>query len=316
MTKKLFLIFVVFQPLNHLSVNNASSGRSQTGPPVKRVLQPKVPTATLTAVHSIPTLLVVSPTASTEGRSPHLLQVKPPVCSSTSPPLTGRGRHEVNAQPSGTSCDPDTTMGTATAAAANKVNAPSSDGVLDGEPRLVEKPPPVTQRAATATAAAARKWTAQENSNAAPALATLTPPDNPLSSINLFPIEPLVPTSGSSASYGGPPKPAHHAQPTKPKPAQASPTKLLPISTLAPPKPIPGESQEEFLRRKREYWRVKKKEQRARKAIRDRELSQRRAPGNWKPIRPAKDQDRPHCMENQVGGSPKSSPSPVAVPSR
>lgn len=38
---------------------------------------------------------------------------------------------------------------------------------------------------------------------------------------------------------------------------------------MVPPKAISGESEEDFLRRKREYWRVKKKEQRARKAIRE-----------------------------------------------
>ncbi|XP_030194485.1 uncharacterized protein LOC115529687 [Gadus morhua] len=275
------------QTLNPLSVNHAPSGKSPTSPPAKRCLQPKAPTATLTAVHSIPTLLVVSPTASNDGRSPDLLQVKPPVCSSTSSP--GRGRREVNARPSGTSCDPDASECHKGATADGDVDVPSSDGVSDAELRLAEKPTPESR---------VRRWTVHENSNAAPALATLTPPDNPLSSINLFPIEPLAPTSGRHASYGSPVRPAH-TQPPKPKPAHASPTKLVPLSTLAPPKPIPGESQEEFLRRKREYWRVKKKEQRARKAIRDRELSQRRAPGNWKPIRPAKDQERPQYTENQ-----------------
>ncbi|CAL8377083.1 unnamed protein product [Boreogadus saida] len=274
------------QTLNPLSVNNAP-----TSPPAKRCLQPKAPTATLTAVHSIPTLLVVSPTASNDGRSPDLLQVKPPVCSSTSSPGGGR-REEANARPSGTSCDPDASECHRDATADGRVDVPSSDGAPDAELRPAEKPTPESR---------VRRWTVHESSRAAPALATLTPPDNPLSSINLFPIEPLVPTSGCNASYGSPVRPAH-AQPPKPKAAQASPTKLVPLSTLAPPKPIPGESQEEFLRRKREYWRVKKKEQRARKAIRDRELSQRRAPGNWKPIRPAKDQERPHYTENQDPG--------------
>ncbi|CAL8240414.1 unnamed protein product [Merluccius merluccius] len=237
------------QTLNQLSTNSSQSGKSQS-PLNKRALQPKAPTASLTAVHSIPTLLVVSPTESTVGQSPDIIQVKPPVCSFTSSP--SRGQHEVNARPAGTSCDPDIS--------------------------------------------AVRKWTMQENINAAPAFATLTPPDNPLSSINLSPIEPLAPTPGCNSSHSSPVKP-FFAQSPKPKTANASsPTKLLPISTLAPPKPIPGESQEEFLRRKREYWRVKKKEQRARKAIRDRELSQRRAPGNWKPIRPAKDQNQPQLF--------------------
>ncbi|KAM6949050.1 uncharacterized protein FYW47_015422 [Aplochiton taeniatus] len=59
---------------------------------------------------------------------------------------------------------------------------------------------------------------------------------------------------------------------------------------MVPPKPIQGESDEDFLRRKREYWRVKKKEQRARKAMKDRQLTQKRASVNWKPILPNQNQ--------------------------
>lgn len=43
---------------------------------------------------------------------------------------------------------------------------------------------------------------------------------------------------------------------------------------MVPPKPIPGESEQDFLRRKREYWRIKKKEQRARKAVREKGITQ------------------------------------------
>jgi len=68
-----------------------------------------------------------------------------------------------------------------------------------------------------------------------------------------------------------------------------TPTKLASITAMVPPKPIPGESEEDFLRRKREYWRVKKKEQRARKAIRDKGVTPRRAPNNLRPILPAQD---------------------------
>lgn len=58
---------------------------------------------------------------------------------------------------------------------------------------------------------------------------------------------------------------------------------------MVPPKPIPGESEEDFLKRKREYWRIKKKEQRARKAIRDKVITPKRASTNWRPILPAQD---------------------------
>ncbi|XP_057709768.1 uncharacterized protein si:dkey-28a3.2 isoform X2 [Corythoichthys intestinalis] len=77
------------------------------------------------------------------------------------------------------------------------------------------------------------------------ALPTLKPPENPLSSINLHPIEPLVRT------------------------VHSVPSELYWPSPPRPPKRRPGESEEDFLKRKREYWRIKKKEQRARKAGRE-----------------------------------------------
>ncbi|XP_029943986.1 serine/arginine repetitive matrix protein 2 [Salarias fasciatus] len=106
------------------------------------------------------------------------------------------------------------------------------------------------------------EWTC-EGADAAPSPPTLKPPDNPLSSINLQPIEPPGPSPPAVLSpiripSPQPQSPAH----TLPSP----PARPPPASTLAPPKPVPGESQEDFLRRKREYWRIKKKEQRARKA--------------------------------------------------
>lgn len=58
------------------------------------------------------------------------------------------------------------------------------------------------------------------------------------------------------------------------------------ISSMGPPKPVPGESEEETLRKKREYWRVRKKEQRARKAMRDGEMTEKRPSVNWQPIIP------------------------------
>ncbi|XP_077445887.1 uncharacterized protein LOC144066318 isoform X2 [Stigmatopora argus] len=78
------------------------------------------------------------------------------------------------------------------------------------------------------------------------ALPTLTPPDNPLSGIRLCPAEAAV---GTAPGVG-----AAHSWAT---------------NVTGPPKRRPGESEEDFLRRKREYWRIKKKEQRARKAVRE-----------------------------------------------
>lgn len=68
-----------------------------------------------------------------------------------------------------------------------------------------------------------------------------------------------------------------------------SPGQLAPISSMAPPKPIPGEAEQDFLRRKREYWRIKKKEQRARKAVQDKGITPARASNSWKPVLPPLD---------------------------
>ncbi len=112
---------------------------------------------------------------------------------------------------------------------------------------------------------------------------TLKPPDNPLSSINLQPIEPPGQILNSTLS----PVETSCAQLQSTTPLIQAPSKLIPISTMVPPKPIPGESEEDFLKRKREYWRIKKKEQRARKAIRDKGITPRRSSNNWRPILPA-----------------------------
>ncbi|KAM7365903.1 hypothetical protein PAMP_015383 [Pampus punctatissimus] len=124
---------------------------------------------------------------------------------------------------------------------------------------------------------ASRKWTSKSTDvDPVPSLPTLLPPDNPLSSINLQPFEPPGQTPNSTLSPIKYPQSPNHLVPSL--------TKLAPLSTMVPPKLIPGESEEDFLRRKREYWRIKKKEQRARKAIRDKVITPRRASNNWRPI--------------------------------
>ncbi|XP_041636011.1 uncharacterized protein si:dkey-28a3.2 [Cheilinus undulatus] len=131
-----------------------------------------------------------------------------------------------------------------------------------------------------------REWICRSTDvDSSPTLPTLKPPENPLTSINLQPIEPPPQTPVPTLS---PIKiPSAHLQ----TPPQMT-NKLSPISTLVPPKPIPGESDEDFLRRKREYWRIKKKEQRARKAIiekRDPFTSRSRSTNSWRPILPAQE---------------------------
>uniref|UniRef100_A0A1A8FS00 SPIN-DOC-like zinc-finger domain-containing protein n=1 Tax=Nothobranchius korthausae TaxID=1143690 RepID=A0A1A8FS00_9TELE len=113
----------------------------------------------------------------------------------------------------------------------------------------------------------------QPHRSLAPCFSTLNPPDNQLSSIHLRSIELPGQTSNfiKNSSCG--------------LQSQYS-SSLAPISTLVPPKPIPGESEEDFLRRKREYWRIKKKEQRARKAVRDKEPLAHVVSNSWSPVLP------------------------------
>lgn len=110
-------------------------------------------------------------------------------------------------------------------------------------------------------------------------LPTLSPPENPLSSINLQPIE----SPGQSPTSSLSPVKIPCAQLQRTENIQPS-TKFTPISSMVPPKPIPGESEEDFLKRKREYWRIKKKEQRARKAIQEKGVTSKRPSINWRPV--------------------------------
>ncbi|CAJ1086503.1 uncharacterized protein si:dkey-28a3.2 [Xyrichtys novacula] len=141
------------------------------------------------------------------------------------------------------------------------------------------------------------KWTSRSTDmDSPPILPTLKPPENPLTSINLHPIEPPLHTPTLSPIK----VPCSPIQ--TPTHTVHSPTKLVPISTMVPPKPIPGESEEDFLRRKREYWRIKKKEQRARKAIREKGGAPRRSTSSWRPILPAHDlqtQDSTHWVNSE-----------------
>ncbi|KAJ4936986.1 hypothetical protein JOQ06_001570 [Pogonophryne albipinna] len=120
-----------------------------------------------------------------------------------------------------------------------------------------------------------QKWTSTRTGvHKPPFLPPLKPPENPLSSINLQPIEPPHTPSSSPIKI-----PCAQLQ---------SATHIIqthtPTCSMVPPKAIPGESEEDFLRRKREYWRVKKKEQRARKAIREKGG---RTPNHLRSILPA-----------------------------
>lgn len=92
----------------------------------------------------------------------------------------------------------------------------------------------------------------------------LEPPANPLCTLGLQPIVPLPKMSDYA------PVPAESPCARFPTAACAKPT---PVSTMAPPKRVPGEREEDFLRRKREYWRIKKKEQRAKKAIQEKGIT-------------------------------------------
>ncbi|XP_051284488.1 uncharacterized protein si:dkey-28a3.2 [Dicentrarchus labrax] len=250
-------------------------------PPAKPSLQPRPSVASLTAVTSIPTVLVVSPTTCNADQSPDTLQVKLPIAS--------------------VSCSPRNEQ--------NKVNVgPSqieSDYLEAAENQQQAMP-------------GSRKWMSRSTDvDPVPCLLTLKPPDNPLSSINLQPIEPLGQMPDSTLS----PIKIHCAQLQSPAHMIQPSTKLAPISTMVPPKPILGESEEDYLRRKREYWRIKKKEQRARKAIREKGITPRRSSNNWRPILPAQDlqtqdsgqwvsssEESEHLMSTSVDTDPGSFP--------
>ncbi|XP_029696523.1 uncharacterized protein isoform X3 [Takifugu rubripes] len=102
-------------------------------------------------------------------------------------------------------------------------------------------------------------------------LSVLEPPANPLCRISLQPTEPPPGTSDYT------PLPAEIPCALFQTPAYTKPNNPAPVTTMVPPKHIPGEREEDFLRRKREYWRIKKKEQRAKKAIQDKVITLNRA---------------------------------------
>ncbi|XP_062239790.1 uncharacterized protein LOC133949812 [Platichthys flesus] len=213
-------------------------------PHVKPALRSRSSIVSLPAVSSFPAL---SPTTCRAERSPHTAQVKLPVLSVSCSP--GSEQNNIDVGPSHIMSD-----------------------CLDAS----ENPQQAVPRSQM-------PMSSSSDVDSAPRLPTLTPPDNPLSSINLQTIEPHVETSDPTLSAIKITSQLH-----SPSHSMHSPYKLVPVSTMAPPKPIPGESQEDFLRRKREYWRIKKKEQRARKAIQDKGAPTKRA-AHWRPILPAQD---------------------------
>ncbi|KAM6894414.1 uncharacterized protein PEZ65_022096 isoform 1-T1 [Lycodopsis pacificus] len=216
--------------------------------PGKPALLPKPSLSSLTAVTTIPSVLLVSPTACNAEQSPDTLQFKLPVTSVSCSPLSEQSH--VNIGPSQIVSD------------------------CQGAHENLQQAMP-----------GSRKWMSRSTDlDLAPSLPTLRPPDNPLSSINFQPIEPRL-TLNSTLS----PIKIPCSQLQSPTHMIHTRTKLASITSMVPPKPIPGESEEDFLRRKREYWRIKKKEQRARKAIRDKGVSPRRTSNNLKPILPAQD---------------------------
>ncbi|XP_014902569.1 uncharacterized protein LOC106956310 isoform X1 [Poecilia latipinna] len=109
-----------------------------------------------------------------------------------------------------------------------------------------------------------QKWTPRATeTETASSLPTLKPPDNPLTSIHLQPIE--LPDRHQNPILS--PIKISCAQLQSPINKVESSAQAASICIMMPPKPIPGASEEDFLKRKREYWRLKKKEQRAKKAF-------------------------------------------------
>ncbi|XP_007567923.1 uncharacterized protein LOC103148885 isoform X1 [Poecilia formosa] len=121
-----------------------------------------------------------------------------------------------------------------------------------------------------------QKWTPRATeTETASSLPTLKPPDNPLTSIHLQPIE--LPDRHQNPILS--PIKISCAQLQSPINKVESSAQAASICIMMPPKPIPGESEEDFLKRKREYWRLKKKEQRAKKAFQYKGCTSMRASG-------------------------------------
>ncbi|KAM8897964.1 uncharacterized protein AB9W97_009127 isoform 1-T4 [Spinachia spinachia] len=227
-----------------LVLMNTAKGVNPRG---KAAIYPESPVASPTAVASIPPVLLISPTTCNAKQSPDAVRVKSPVNS--------------------VSCSPRSVQ--------NHVNIGPSQikSYCQGPHKKPQAMPSL------------RRWMSRSTDlDIAPSLPILKPPDNPLSSINLQPIEP--PSSPNSTLS---PIKISCSQLQSPIHMMHTPTNLAPITSMAPPKPIPGECEDDFLRRKREYWRIKKKEQRARKAIRDKGVFPRSASNNLRPILPSQE---------------------------
>lgn len=127
------------------------------------------------------------------------------------------------------------------------------------------------------------------STDSSPFLPALKPPDNPLFSINLQPIEPTGQNPDSSPSLTKVPCAQNQNLSHEGHDGHSI---LTPVRPMVPPKLIPGDCEEDFLRRRREYWRIKKKEQRAKKAIREKVVAQRRtstASSSQRSILPSQD---------------------------
>ncbi|KAF3697481.1 putative protein C11orf95 -like protein [Channa argus] len=232
----------------------SSRGTQARGPkglsfPAKLALQLKPPVVSLTPLPSISTVLVTGPSTCNADQSPDTLQVTLPITSVSSSLRT------------------------------------EQNNMSTGPPKVVSQCLGIPEGEQEAMPGSQKSMSSSTDVDSAPSPPTLKPPDNPLSSINFQPIEP--PSQSSDSTQG--PLMIPCAQLQSPTPMIPPPAKLATISTMVPPKPIPGEVEEDFLRRKREYWRIKKKEQRARKAIRDKGITPRRVSNTWRPILPAED---------------------------
>ncbi|KAM4714817.1 uncharacterized protein FYW61_019714 isoform 2-T2 [Anableps anableps] len=198
-----------------LSKNTQAAGPniivSKCVSPTKPAIQPSSSISSVSAVSSIPEVLVV--TTCKAEQSPDTLHVKPPIST----------EGNVNDGPS-----------------------PHLTDFHDVTPQHCQKWTPRTTETDTASS-----------------LPTLKPPENPLASIHLQPIE--FPDKHLNPILS--PIKIPCAQPQSSINMVQSSAQVASLWTMMPPKPIPGESEEDFLRRKREYWRLKKKEQRAKKAF-------------------------------------------------
>ncbi|KAL0970423.1 hypothetical protein UPYG_G00241750 [Umbra pygmaea] len=283
------------QDPNHLAVKTPVSQDFSLQPapflkpqasPLLRPISPPGSEPQESIVPTIPSLLVMSPAPSNMGPPSEMLQLKPPANYAS-----------ISGSPAGQMASPPThhSYSTVSLPAGDAVDVPAMAEGKKGSLLLVESQPEAAP-GSSPESPRVRKWRlhVQETPEAKTLpVVPLSPPANPLNSIKMLAVQPPAQTSSFTPTHTPfPCAGVRVPQSINNRNGQSPSTQGLIkspayICSMGPPKPVPGETEEETLRKKREYWRVKKKEQRARKSMRDRELTEKRASVHWRTILPS-----------------------------